>query len=245
MNELTIADKAISLLNRARACEPALDDVLGHFEQESGAIFLFGGAARDAVLFGLNATPRDLDIVIDGLSVETIASILKDSGTKFRLNQFGGFKAAFRTSVVDLWTLDSTWAFAAKKISGCSSELLQHTVFLNIDSIVIDIRAHRAMASVFLEALRKKTIDILLEPNPLPALNIIRALDLSERLGFQLSRRLINYINQWFFSHRDPLMELHRTLRYHYGVNKSWERVAAQIACLNGKNNSFQPLPTS
>jgi hypothetical protein len=178
-----------------------------------GNIAIFGGAVRDFLLHGLTASPRDLDIVVStDLPLEIVIHEFP-----FRRNRFGGHKLNLQHRTVDIWLLENTWAFTTGLVQHIGPDTLPNTVFLNFDAVVYDWAKQELYADLFLKALETNTLDIVLEENPFPVVNIARAFVFKKRYGLSFSPRLVRYVHNWVQSVNDPVRDLREAMVSHYG----------------------------
>lgn len=157
---------------------------------------LFGGAARDILLKGPAATPRDFDlVVVDCPSVADLKAALKPFSPD--QNGFKGF--AFRMDEVpfDVWRLEDTWAFQPSKLGIAKPVLtdLHKTTFFNIEQIVCELPAgiiHRDPA--FTRAFQERVLELNYPDNPFPLLALIRTVAFTKKLGMKLGPKLEDWI---------------------------------------------------
>src|SRR5262249_14739947 len=82
-------------------------------------------------------------------------------------------------------------------VEGGTFEDLPRTTFLDIEAVAVELsprergRPRGIAEHGFLEAMRTRTIDINLEPNPFPELCVVRTLALARNLRLSLSSRLV------------------------------------------------------
>jgi hypothetical protein len=178
---------------------------------------IFGGALRDLMTQGPSAEPRDVDIVIDGASIEELSVMFAD--VLVRRTRFGGLHLNVKGWMVDVWPLSETWAFQQFPIGGRDFEALTRTTFLNVEAVTIDLSANRRARKVngtgFFEALRSGVLDINLEENPFPELASIRALITASKLRYGLSTRLARYVIH--YARKTPLEQFVDIQFNHYG----------------------------
>jgi hypothetical protein len=192
---------------------PMLSDFRDNLEK-FGDVILFGGAVRD---FGhYNKAPRDIDIVINTSNPTFVENFL--FGKNVKKNRFGGYKVKVSSLSVDIWLLPFTWAFR-EGIVEVSVEKLTKTVFLNFDSIVFDTSNQKIYDGGFSESIETNTLDIILEKNPSPTLNILRTLVYIDRYKFYISNGLSKYMQNWIKQYSDINIaseELYRVQWSHY-----------------------------
>ena len=177
---------------------------------KNGEVFLLGGAVRDIIT---NTSPRDYDFVVD-LKKEPLEEIV--SNFNHRKNSFGGYKIFIEDMMVDVWSLENTWAFK-KGLIPASPQNLPYTVFFNINSVAVDLTNKKTYIGKFAEALDSKVLDIVLEKNPLPELCVLRAFVFQEFKDIKFSSKLEEFITRWKVAAKNPLEKLSIAQRKHYG----------------------------
>ena len=179
-----------------------------------GEAFLFGGSLRDLALRGLDARPRDIDIVFSGVPVDEVRAAVRPYTQ--RQTRFGGFQLSVKGVEVDLWPLASTWAFGQMALATPSFADLPSTTFLDIEAIVAELplsthSRDRIYSRGFFHSLTTRTIEINYEENPYPEFCLARSLDLASRLGFSIGPRLSRFASEWFARLKDEqLADAHR-----------------------------------
>jgi hypothetical protein len=178
---------------------------------------IFGGTLRDLMVNRASSGLRDVDVVVDGVSLGDLEKVFHD--VLVRKTRFGGLHLSVSGWLIDVWPLSETWALKELPIVGRDFESLTRTTFLNIEAVTIDLAVRRGVrqihASGFFEAMRTKTLDINLEENPFPELAAIRALITASRLKYRLSRRLALYVVRQ--SRTTPLEQFVDIQMSHYG----------------------------
>jgi hypothetical protein len=179
----------------SRAIRRALDVIRDPIRSNDWEAFLFGGVPRGLWLEGASPRLRDIDIVVEDAAFPNLEEHIKSKASR---NRFGGLKCMIQGVTIDLWPLSATWAFREGLVCDISFKTLPITAFLNVDSIVVEFaprpgRKRRYFESGFFKALRTRELDICFEPNPYPLLSAVRAIRLSEVMGFTLSQRLSEY----------------------------------------------------
>jgi hypothetical protein len=189
-----------------------------------GDVLLFGGAIRDILA---DKTPRDYDFVVTFRSSfleEILASF------EFRKNRFGGYKLVLDGIKIDIWSIDDTWAFRNKLISS-SPENLTKTVFLNIDSIAVNLCRGNVYAKRYREAIEKNLLDIVLEKNPFPELCVLRALIFKCTNNINISKNLREFIVKWKHGVNEPIDILYNIQRSRNGEKSlSWHQIIEELS---------------
>lgn len=155
---------------------------------------VFGGFPRDLMVSGINAVPRDLDIVLAQNSIAEIDVELTEHVE--RATRFGGLHLSLHEWDVDVWSLEQTWAFRNDDRFDVTFEDLPKTTFLDVDAVAVSINEGTpdVYEHGFFDAIRARTVGLNYRPNPYPALCAVRALDIAQRLDFSLDAALVSYI---------------------------------------------------
>jgi hypothetical protein len=158
--------------------------------------YVFGGVLRDLLVLGLRKKPRDIDIVVDNGTTAELREALTPHIR--RENRFGGFQLQINRWNLDVWPLDSTWAFVNNTGLEPNPENLPRTTFLNVEAIAVGIDENGLVSDIFehgfFDGIESRTLQINLKDNPYPALAAVRALATARKLGFFLSTELGRYI---------------------------------------------------
>lgn len=199
-NKYELRDKFYDILEFRPLAKKAISRLA-----KEGDLLLFGGAVREFFNSNFRVIPRDFDIIVN--------STIKDfercfRGIPYKKNQFGGYKLNVDGLIFDIWGLSSTWAFKEKKITEVRKENLPKTVFLNYDSIVYNLCTGDLYDEGFSKAKKDKLLDILLEENPFPELNILRSLVFNKRDKMNYSDCLLSYISDWCKKHNGYEVQL-------------------------------------
>lgn len=170
------------------------------------SVCVFGGTLRDLSMYGANASPRDIDVVVTKLG--DLAPVLQRG--VWRQTRFGGLEIQTDGWELDLWEISQTWAFKNSAIAE-EVENLPKTTFLNTQAVVAEIPLlpwvrPRIYSHGFFEAIEARTVEVNFEPNPFPQLCILAALTTASRLGFGLGKRILRYVAEHW--HRIDLQEL-------------------------------------
>ncbi|ALZ59308.1 MULTISPECIES: hypothetical protein [Bacillus cereus group] len=164
---------------------------------ENAELLLFGGCIRDYIDNRFSEVPRDFDIVINtqGLNVEEY--VLGFEKISCKRNKFGGYKIAADNLKFDIWELDKTWAFKERIIECNEIADLNKTVFLNIDSIFYNLNTGDLYDEDFRNAIANNELDIVLDKNPYPELNLARAFRYKNKYNLRFSDKLNDFIANW------------------------------------------------
>jgi hypothetical protein len=176
----------------------ALREIVSRIQERQWPAVVFGGVPRDLVVFGNAERPRDIDIVLDDVSVEEIRSAFCER--VFRETRFGGVNLRVEGWLIDIWPLRQTWAFREFGLPVAGFQDLPRTTFLNLEAVAVDLTVRRGQvrniySSGFFEGVHERVLDINFEPNPFPGLCVVRSLIMAARLGFRIGSRLASYIS--------------------------------------------------
>lgn len=196
-------------------------------KQRHWTCFLCGGTVRDLLLEKKGHISRDLDIIVHYVEKKELIKELERYDC--RENRFGGFSVQVQDWKVDLWTLSSTWAFQNKLVR-YSSRFSDYTKtpFLNIEAVAVELFAKKGKkraiySNGFFESIKNRMLEINLEANPDPEVNISRAIFMSFHYGFSLGPHLRNYITTR--AHRlnkDRLLAIYREKYLLGDSNMDW-----------------------
>jgi hypothetical protein len=159
-------------------------------------IYLFGGFPKDIYLKGNNAIPRDIDLIVNGNDIGPLSELF--SKYQIEKSRFGGLKIKYYGLDVDIWTLNDTWAFKSHvaKLEGIDS--ISKTTFLNIEAIAVELfpksTKRKVVLDGFFEAIENHELELNLEKNPFPELNIARALYAAKNTDYHFGPKLISFI---------------------------------------------------
>lgn len=165
-----------------------------------GNVYLIGGVLREVRDNGGIQSLRDIDIVLDTIKEKEYREVLKMYAPT--LNRFGGYKVVFKDLIIDIWLLRQTWAYSADIIK-CNiedySKMLPQTVFLNMDSIVYDMKNKKWYDEEYIKAMETKVLDVVLEKNPFVELNIVRSFVIKKKYKMDFSDKLKALIKDYAY----------------------------------------------
>ncbi|WP_257461847.1 hypothetical protein [Archangium lipolyticum] len=207
-----------AFIHRTSPWHHAIHSILRRAREHDWRVFVFGGTLRDLLTHPETATPRDLDLVVSGTTSDRLRSVF--SSEVMRVTRFGGLHLNLHEQPVDIWTLDSTWAFRERLVAGCDFADLPKTTFLNVEAVVAELteqpgRPRTVYSQGFFRGIQERQVEINLEHNPFPSLCVVRALITAQRLQFSLGPRLVRFILH--HGMRTPLEELEAVQLPHYG----------------------------
>jgi len=203
------------LSSKAPRRAPLLNILKRVIDQRFSAV-LFGGTLRDMAVYGPARDPRDVDIVVDGASIETLATLFAD--VLVRKTRFGGLHLNSSGWMIDIWPLNQTWAVLERRAGEADFEALTRTTFLNVEAIAVELKMGRrkVYSSGFFEAVGNRVLDINLEENPFPALASIRTLVTAAKFQYSISKRLARYVV--YHTNKTPLEQMVSIQLSHYGI---------------------------
>ncbi len=172
-------------------------DLFNILKHEKFSVYAFGGFPRDIFLRGTNAHFRDIDLVIEGIQINLFKDVFRDY--VIGENKFGGLKIKYKSLIVDIWPLEQTWAFQQKHIESISFQNIEETTFLNFESILFEVnpsisRPRKIFYEGFYNLINSDVLEVNLEPNPFPDLNIVRALYAAKKFNLKIGPKLGEFI---------------------------------------------------
>jgi hypothetical protein len=158
-----------------------------------GPVVVIGGFLRDLCLSGNRHFRSDIDFVVDPASIFEFEHLTNRLSA--RVNKFGGYGITLSRWKVDVWPLERTWAAVAGHVSlSCLDDLLDVT-FFDWDAILYSVADQKLISGRwYFDRVRRRVIDINLEPNPNPLGNAIRALRYAYRWEAALGERLASHV---------------------------------------------------
>jgi hypothetical protein len=252
-DELILQDHVSQFLSSKARLKAPLISFLRRFKERRLPAVIFGGTLRDLMVHGPRTEPRDVDIVVDGASIQDLAKLFED--VVVRRTRFGGLHLNVKGWMVDVWPLSDTWALRELRIGSRDFQALTRTTFLNVEAVVIDLTNRRRngrqiYSSGFFEAIRTRILDINLEENPFPDLSAIRTLVTASTLRYGISKRLARYVVRRLSS--TPLEYLVEVQLNHYGrARLDTDTIHAWLRVIRGQVNTqsvirlpLEPEPT-
>lgn len=189
-----------------------------------GKSVFFGGAVRSLLfsrlLRGRLGRPRDVDIVVDDMTLEGLKERFGNFVT--RETRYGGLQLLRGHWHFDVWPLHRTWAFVNHLVEHASFQELPRTTFFNLEAIAVEVwpapGATRCVFSgddYFFEGVLSRTLELNLEDNPFPSLCVVRALVMASKLDLWIGPKLTNYLIRHSEVVKDE--ELASIQQKHYG----------------------------
>lgn len=139
-----------------------------------GEVYLFGGVLRDLALIGQEGFNSDIDIVVEG-NWSNCVTYLESLGA--RKNKFGGYRLEVAGWPIDIWNAKETWAIKQGLVQYKGIASLTETTVLNWDAILMNWRTRTFVyRKNYLEEIKSRVLDIVLEKNPDPLGMAVRVL---------------------------------------------------------------------
>lgn len=157
-------------------------------------IIIFGGMLRDIILDGNRKFDSDVDIVIffENKEHENLQSILH--GRNYQINKFGGCRLNLGSWDVDIWELESTWAFKNNLLPLTGLESIIETAFFNWDAIAFDFTTKSLIKKdSYMEDLTSRILDINFEANPNPKGILKRIHKFTNNYQAKLTPKVVSY----------------------------------------------------
>jgi hypothetical protein len=137
-----------------------------------GDVYLFGGVLRDVALFGRRGFASDVDLVVEGNWTHCVKYL---TSLRAQKNKFGGFRLHIGDWPIDIWNARDTWAIKQGFVEYKGIASLTETTVLNWDAILMNWRTGSFVCQpTYLDELRTRALDIVLEANPNPMGMLVR-----------------------------------------------------------------------
>jgi len=150
-----------------------LRDILNEHFGSFSNVAVVGGLVRDFAREGRSGFRSDIDLVIEAAEGE-VATLAAKLGA--RPNKFGGFASYCRPWNIDFWALEATWASKSGHIRVCQLDDVIKCTFFNWDAALYDVLNRKVICNnTYLDAIRRREIDINLRPNPSIYGNLLRS----------------------------------------------------------------------
>jgi hypothetical protein len=205
-----------------------MQDVLQRFFQLGWESYIVGGTLRDLSFAPSGVIPRDIDIIVNGPTSAELSHVFED--ILARRTMFGGLHLIKEVHPItgsncsyeiafDVWPLSETWAIKNFQLPP-KIERFPQTPFLNVDSVAIELKMGKGKKRQvyecgFFDAINRRLLEINFEPNPFPAVCIIRSLIMSAKLEFHIGLKLAKFIRRW--AKELGIEELMKAQTAHYG----------------------------
>lgn len=221
-----VIDTTLQTIIQLRRQVPPMDSLFSSLSA-LGELTIFGGVIRDLVILADMKMIRDIDIVVSVASDDELLSIF--GNVPSRRTRFGGFHCLLDGLQLDVWSLGGTWAFREGLLEPHVRNL-PRSAFLSIDAVAVSLAAREIYEDRFFESIERKTIDIVLEKNPFPALCVLRSLVLRRKYNFLFSDSLRSYIREFWNTNENPLRALSEIQISHYGEQiLSYRQISDEI----------------
>lgn len=160
-----------------------------------GEVYLFGGVLRDLALYGRRGFDSDVDMVVEG-DWGSFVPYLKSIGAK--QNKFGGYRLFAGDWPIDIWNAEDTWAVRNGWVSYDGISSLTKTTVLNWDAILMNWRTRAFVCDeMYLESLRRREIEVVLEHNPNPLGMAVRVFrHLSAKDARKIGKKAAEYLER-------------------------------------------------
>lgn len=173
---------------------PVFEELL-KLTRSFGSAVLFGGLIRDLALGYARDFSSDVDIVVKGMPSGVLGRFAMRHHAE--RNAFGGFRVPLGRWLVDIWTFESTWAFAKGLVRGETLFDLLATTFFNWDAVLFDLEKRELIARPsYLDDLQRGWLAINLRETPNELGAAVRTL----RLMWQAEATLAPYLAQFLHS---------------------------------------------
>lgn len=189
--------RTVAFLIKHRREKSPVYEVVSRIRRNSWRAALFGGAARDLMLDGVSARPRDIDLVVEDVSADELRAEFRD--LVVRQTRFGGLHLSCKGFLFDIWPLADTWAF--KNVPNLEPTLsnLPKTTFFNVEAVALELvttpgRARTIYSEGFFEAIARGCLSVNLPQNPFPELCVLRALLTAIKFNLAMTAELGDYI---------------------------------------------------
>lgn len=195
-----LAETVYNFLSAASPSNRQLMDLVIKPLSEIGEVTVIGGLVRDLAFYGPSERPiSDIDLVVNG-SPSMVAAFATRAGAI--PNKFGGFGLETAAFKADFWSLSSTWARRAGHVSMRKSADLIKCTFFDWDAVVYSTKTRKISAiDGYLDRLRRRVLDLNLEPNPSIKGNLVRALRRVMMWDVRVGPNLSRFIDTHLFLH--------------------------------------------
>ena len=205
---------------------PVVAKITDLFVRRGWQSVFFGGVPR-SLMFG--EEPRDVDIVVDCPSMESLRQSLSSGDIDISFNSFGAIKFSFYGVLFDVWPLKDTRYFVDYESRPNLPALLKST-HLTTDAIYADVRpgGDISTSSAFDASMRHCRIDLNWAETSFPEKCIIRAVVTAKKLDFFMSSGLEKWIRRTLADADMAKLEAEQVKRYGRVVVTA-EEIAAEF----------------
>lgn len=223
-------------------------ETLHQLQETNTRAVIFGGTLRSLLLSRLRngrfGRPRDVDIVVSGVSIEHLREQFRDCVR--RETRFGGLQLERTAWQFDVWPLERTWALRNGEEGEADFSMLPYTTFFNLEAVAVDVwtppgkpRAVYSGDDQFFQGLLDEILEINQEENPFPALCVVRSLVFASMTGFAIGPRLAEYLIRHAHISDEELLAVQQK---HYGrmrlerdlIRRRLDSVASHVAANPG-----------
>ncbi len=161
--------------------------------------YIVGGYFRD---FLHQNQSRDIDIIVDIPNV-TLSAHINSFKLNHTVNRHGGIKIKLKTINVDIWSIDTNWAFKNKLVRLNEADKLNSIAkgcFYNFDALVINLSDLSYNLQYYKQFWETKKLDILQKNstyknlNPSVEANILRAFYLQKEYKILFTNNTRHYL---------------------------------------------------
>jgi hypothetical protein len=198
LDSATLRKRVVRFVDKELAVLPpfaGLADLAGSF----GPMAIFGGLIRDLALGHSREFSSDVDLVLKDMPAGVLDRFLASHGAQ--RNAFGGFRVHRRWGF-DLWTFDSTWAFAKGLVPGRELEDLLRTTFFNWDAVLFEVETSELIVlPSYFEDLKSLRLAINLRQTPNEVGAAVRALRAMSEGEVSLAPELAAFLHSQIAEH--------------------------------------------
>ncbi|WP_051692036.1 protein NO VEIN domain-containing protein [Pedobacter borealis] len=192
-------------------------------------VYIFSGVVRNFFI-KYNGQIRDFDVVVK-TEKDMLSSFL--SNLEYKQNSFGGYKLKIGTLSVDLWHVENTWAYKKDKVKSDLFDFysLPKTAFFNFSSVIFHFNAKEFVYTKnFIDFLKTKTIDLVLEENPMPHLCIVNSIYYHQKFNLTISENLKKYCISHFYDFKEVdfnniQLKHFKEIKYEYAYIKEYVKI--------------------
>lgn len=169
-------------------------DVLNEF-QILGRVAVFGGFTRDMAASGAAGFRSDIDVVVE-CEAGRLDAVMEQlpADVAITRNKFGGYRLSDSHALLDVWSLETTWAIR-QHYATPSLDQLPKTTFFNWDAIAYCLSTRELIFNDgYFEQVKARFLDLNLRDNPNPAAMCVRALKIACKAPTRFSRPLVSYV---------------------------------------------------
>jgi hypothetical protein len=199
LDSATLRKRVIRFVDKELATLPPFAG-LADLSRSFGPMAIFGGLIRDLALGHSREFSSDVDLVFKGVPAGVLDRFLAPHGAQ--RNAFGGFRVQFGRWGFDLWTFESTWAFAKGLVPGRQLEDLLRTTFFNWDAALFEIETSElTVRPSYFEDLKSLRLAVNLRQTPNELGAAVRALRSMSEGDVSLDTELAVFLHSQIVEH--------------------------------------------